>query len=206
MDLVDFLFRKIIEEGEGIERGENELFVIDLVRCPKKLKNELSYPYLKEPPRPWLVKGVLIHRGLSHYLELYAEEKNVKVEIEKDISKTFNVKGKDIKVRGRVDAVVDGVPVEIKSVEGKIVPNGHHIEQLSIYMNMLGAREGILLYVTPARICDYRVSTPMPDEEIKRRIEEALGIIPAKVPRYEWECDLCWYNTVCNRMPENVSL
>ena len=97
-------------------------------------------------------------------------------------------------IKGRVDLLKDGEIIEIKtSRAGFKIPYEHHIEQLQIYMNLLKANEGRLLYITPDRIVEFKF--------VRRKIDMKQVLndyFKSDGPRYEWECKYCPFSQFCN--------
>ncbi|MBW2675537.1 MAG: PD-(D/E)XK nuclease family protein, partial [Deltaproteobacteria bacterium] len=106
---------------------------------------------------------------------------------------------REVLITGRIDVLAyrgnEKIVYEIKTARSDVgIPHQHHIEQLRIYMNMVNAQKGILLYITPDRVTEYYVTNPMSDEELVKLVEEFLKF---NGPRYEWECNYCVYSVIC---------
>jgi CRISPR-associated exonuclease Cas4 len=194
--IVDYyieLKRREMEEYRN--RAENEIHVTELLECPLKRGFRQRYPFLVAPTLPPFMHGDLIHLGLQKVLEIYGKEKGIEVEIEKEVEKKFSVDGREVVLKGRCDAVLPGAVVEVKSALSDMsIPQAHHVEQLKIYMNMLG-KKGMLIYITPNRATEYFLDDPMGDEEIVERIRKALN--NEGTPRFAWECERCTFAWFC---------
>ncbi len=171
---------------------EDVVYVTDLVSCSQKRVFRLEMPLLSFRFEPPMLLGDLVHRGLE---ELLGDEGWV---TEMEVVKRFEVDGRVVELRGRVDAALvtdNGVEhvVEIKTARSIEKPLEHHVLQLQVYLNMLGAREGSLVYITPERLLEYTFP----------RTELDLGLLVAETvrnearPRFEWECRYCPYRRFC---------
>ncbi len=166
------------------------IYVTDLVGCSQKRLFRVSFPELTLGFEPPMIQGELIHRGLEELLEEQG------FEIEVPVEKEFIVDDEGYVLKGRMDAYEKehGVVVEIKtgrSAHG--TPRRHHEMQLQVYMNLVDANLGILVYVTPDRILEYsyeKIDIPLAElieETVKNRMH----------PRWEWECQYCPFNRIC---------
>ncbi len=91
------------------------------------------------------MQGSLIHESIERIL---IEELNAEVEV--PVTKELTIDGEVYKLVGRVDAKKDNVIIEIKTSKTDVgIPKEEHVLQLRIYVNMLNAEHGILLYITP---------------------------------------------------------
>ncbi len=171
---------------------EDVVYVTDLVSCSQKRVFRLEMPLLSFRFEPPMLLGDLVHRGLE---ELLGDEGWV---TEMEVVKRFNVDGRVVELRGRVDAALvtdDGVEhvVEIKTARSVEKPLEHHVLQLQVYLNMLGAREGSLVYVTPERLLEYT----FPRTELDLDLLVAETVRNEARPRFEWECRYCPYRRFC---------
>jgi CRISPR-associated exonuclease Cas4 len=171
------------------------VYVTDLVMCSHKRIMRRLFPLLSFRFEPALVLGDLVHAGLE---KLLGEEG---WEAEVEVQKEYIIDGDVYTVKGRADLVkrdeegnVECV-VEIKT--GRDLPEGrphqHHIDQLAIYMELLDARCGLLVYVTPERLLEFNV--PRSGFDIRARLEETVR--DGARPRFEWECRYCPFRRVC---------
>jgi len=197
--ITEKIFQSRINEYLSHQREENVLYVTDLVRCPLTLKYEQEYKDLatQNTLNPATILGTFVHEGLENLL------KNVysfNIETEVETERTVIIEGKAIKLKGRMDAVIEEngekVVVEIKSSRSdRGIPYEHHKTQLQIYLWMTGIKKGLLVYTTPDRIAEFPVERPLDDSEAIKLIEETVKM--AKAPRYQWECKFCIYSKVC---------
>ena len=177
-------------------REENTFYITDLVRCPLKIKYELTYKelFVAESVKPATILGDLVHTGLEKVL---SEKFNAKVEVEGE--KTVTIDQKVYKIKGRADAIVEKdkkTVIEIKTARAdKGIPLEHHKQQLRLYLWLFDAEEGILVYVTPDRITEYSVNDKAEEDEVIRLVEDTIRL--TRVPRYNWECNYCIFNIIC---------
>ena len=206
--VTELLYRLHLAEFEehlsGLEPGT--IWVSALTQCPRKWLYMQRFPEVARAQfKGAFALGRAAHLGLQQILALYAGSLGFsRLEVEREVVKRINVERGDlpaiVTLRGRVDALaVDGagerVVIEIKTARSDAgLPHEHHVEQLRIYMNMAGARRGILLYLTPDRVAEYTYTEPVDDEELQRLIE---GFLRFEGPRYEWECRYCPYAPLC---------
>ena len=172
------------------------VYVTDLVSCHHKFHLRKLYPELSIGFEPPAVVGNLIHAGVESIVLQHGFVPEYTVEKHVDVGGSLYV------LKGRVDAynVETREVLEIKSVktfQGE--PYDHHVQQLNIYLNLLGSPRGYLLYVSHDRIVEYVVETSHVDveEEVARLLADE------KHPLYPWECRYCPYRKICPyRRPE----
>lgn len=184
---------KMKEQRERLEEAKNPeiIYVTDLVACTHKYHLRLMFPELTMKFEPSAILGDLVHAGLEKYLEKEGFE--VEVPIEKKIS----VKGREYIVKGRVDAYKpsEELVIEIKSGRtSQNLPREHHVYQLKIYLDLLDANKGILIYVTPEKILEYEINRSK-DIDVKSLIK---SIVEDNVhPKWSWECKYCVFQKIC---------
>ena len=191
--IVEELFRSKVEESKKHVKGEDEVYVTDLTRCPLKAKYEQMYPELKEAENysPAAVLGDLVHRGLEAFLK---EKFNAEVEVEG--SKTVQIDGRAITVKGRADALTPEYVIEIKTSRAdRGLPLEHHVLQVRFYLWLFNRKKGLLLYVTPDRVTEYEISDPPDEAEVLRHLEDLLRVRYA--PKFKWECNYCPFSVLC---------
>ncbi len=168
------------------------VYVTDLTSCSQKRLFRLAMPLLSFRFEPPMLLGELVHLGLERLLE----QEGWVTELE--IVKHYEVDGVRYELRGRADAVriEDGrvvEVVEIKTARSIDKPLEHHALQLQIYMQLLGAERGYLVYITPDKIVEYSVDPG--DVDIERLLAETVR--NTAHPRFEWECRYCPYRRYC---------
>lgn len=171
------------------------IYVTDLVSCSHKRSMRLSFPLLSFKFEPPLVLGDLVHAGLGFLLAENGWEAEVQIE------KSYIIDGKEYVLKGRADLVrrgKNGKPetvVEIKTSRDlpENNPREHHVMQLRIYMQLLGANRGYLLYVTPEKLVEFEIEPA--EMDIEGLIRET--IYDLQTPRYEWECRYCSFRKIC---------
>ena len=171
--------------------------VSELVYCSNKYYLRRRYPELvvgENLYAAWSCFGRLIHAGVEKLLG------SLGFEVEREVSRVIQVNDVYVTVKGRLDAL--GVwkdrltVVEIKSSRSdNELPREQHVLQLRIYMNLAGAKRGILLYITPDRVTEYAIDTPLSDHDLKILVEETLE--NTRHPRYPWECSYCPFSMMC---------
>ena len=179
MEVMDILYQTFTEEKE---REDNIIYVTDLCRCPLKAEFERRYPIIKVKILPQFVVGSLIHAGLQQLLEKHG----FRIEVEgcKQIE--------NYEIHGRIDAIKGETGVEIKfSRSDQGIPYEHHKLQCAIYNWLFGLRKTILVYITPDRVAEYKITNIPDDYTIKKLIEWK------EYPRYHWECKYCEYSIIC---------
>lgn len=190
MDLVSLLYEWVREEREKHKRETGVLWVTDLVRCPLKRDFEDKYPELLGglTLRPSILAGKVAHVGMEAILERRLNGVAIEVEGERELE----VEGTEIRVRGRIDAVVGSEGIELKTARADLgIPQKHHVDQARAYNWLFDLKGTVLLYITPDRITQYRIDERMDDSEVKERI------LSSEAPRYDWECGYCPYSVVC---------
>ncbi|RLG82989.1 MAG: CRISPR-associated protein Cas4 [Thermoprotei archaeon] len=182
-------------------KGENELWVTDLVSCPLKTKFVKQYAELAEAAAftPVTVWGELTHRGFEDVLKILFPPEDVVTEVE--VSKSVVVEGREYFIKGRVDAMYKDIVIELKTARSDYsIPHEHHILQVKLYLWITGKEKGILIYITPERIAEYEVTNDLTDDNVKELVLDVIK--ERKVPKYSWECKYCPYTKVC---PKKVS-
>ncbi|MCY0868427.1 MAG: CRISPR-associated protein Cas4 [Desulfurococcus sp.] len=191
--VTEILYRRVMKEQlEKLEesRRKDVVYVTELVSCSHKYHLRRKYPELTLGFEPSAVLGTLLHLGLESILR---EEG---YEVEYSVERQVEVEGAFYTVKGRVDAFNPsrGVVVEVKSSRSsRELPRQHHIEQLNIYLNLLEAEKGILVYITPDKIEEYEVLKERIDvgDLLKNTINDLIH------PRYSWECNYCAFKRIC---------
>jgi len=113
---------------------------------------------------------------VGHIFEDYIAQflpKDIKVEREKSV--IFQPEN-SLSIHGRVDFIIDGIPVELKTVnsrsfwynakgDGGFKPYEHHLMQLMIYMLALKVKESILVYISKDDATIEQVNIKMENED-----------------------------------------
>jgi len=198
--VAELLYRWRIEEARKRleEKGENEIYVTELVLCPLKPRFQRMYRELAlaHSFSPLALLGEFAHIGIERVLREILGEDVVKVEVEYE--RGVEVDGRSYVIKGRVDAIVGDTVLEIKTSRSDAnIPYQHHVQQLRIYLWLTGFSKGLLLYVTPERLVEYPVTDPASDGEILDAVRSIEVGEPA--PRYPWECQYCPYAQLCPR-------
>jgi len=197
IDLVKLIYQLKLKEMQEHKREENVYWVTDLVRCPLKRYYEITYPEIitSQIFTPPFIQGDLIHKGLEELLKEAFPEGKVSVEVEGE-KEVVLPDGEIVTVDGRADAIVSldnkKVGVEIKSLRSDMgIPLEHHVDQVRAYNWLFDLNYSILIYVTPERVTQYKVSDRFSEGEVIERI------LSNEAPRYPWECSYCPYSVLC---------
>ncbi|MEM3753565.1 MAG: hypothetical protein QW778_03125, partial [Candidatus Micrarchaeaceae archaeon] len=86
-------------------------------------------------------------------------------------------------------------PIEVKYQTAlRDEPKEHHVLQVKLYLWLLSAERGELLYISPKGLKSFTIEKSLSDQEVIELIKEE------KVPRWlEWECKYCQYSPFCNK-------
>lgn len=210
LKIVDLIIRLQFKEFEEhyniISTRPNVVWVSAVVQCPMKWVFLKKYPEIsKADIKGYYVLGKAVHYGIQWLLQNYPHDLGFDfVEVEQNVEKIVDL-DTDTKIvlSGRVDAIgyrdhseyLEKTVIEIKTARSDIgIPHQHHVDQLRIYMNMVNAQRGILLYITPDRITEFEIENPMSDEELLELLENFMEL---KSPRFDWECQYCIYSGFC---------
>ncbi len=193
----ELLYRMKLEDMKKHVRGENEYYVSDLTRCPRKIEYEKNFPelVLNQAYDPTLLLGDIVHLGLEAFLKKIFGEGILKGILGVEVEKKRSI-GK-YTIRGRIDALIElesgeRMGVEIKYSRRDIgLPHQHHVLQVKIYNWLYDLPKSILIYITPNRITEYDIEEKVSEEEILLLIEDE------KSPRWPWECQYCRFAILC---------
>jgi len=187
--IYDWIMKRQVEKLQDA-RDPRVVYVTDLVACTHKYHLRKKYPELTLSFEPVAVLGDIAHAGLGKLLA----EKGFEVEYE--VSREVVVDGESFVLRGRVDAFKrdEGLVVEIKTSRSAVnLPKEHHLKQLKVYLELLGASNGVLIYITPSKIVEYYVK----HEPVNIEVEVKNLLVDASHPRYTWECRYCVFRKIC---------
>ena len=168
-------------------RKDNEIYVTELVECPKKREFRKQLWFL-ELFNPSTLIGELVHYGSGHLLKEIVKDGHVEVEVER--AKSID----NVVIKGRIDAIVEDVIYEFKfmrNIKGKL-PLPHHEEQLQIYGWLTGLEEGYIVYITPNGFKEYGKELHYTDDNIR------VLLMNKQSPRYNWECQYCAFADYCS--------
>ncbi len=173
------------------------IYVTDLVSCSMKRIMRIRYPLLSFRFEPPMILGDLVHAGLEKLLGEHGWRPEVQIE------KKVIINGEEYLLKGRADLVryAPGSPshaeevIEIKTGRDLPLnePHEHHVLQLKIYLYLLAAKRGYLVYITPERLVEFEIE-PEPID-LETLVRET--VYNEKAPRYEWECRYCPYRRIC---------
>jgi len=175
----------LIETKEHYEKREDyEIWISEIVACKyKSFLNKIYYEHGFIEPR--LILATLIHKGFQEWLrQQYGAETEV------DFQKELN----NYRIKGRVDAIANGAVIEIKyasDIRGN-EPYEHHILQLRLYLWLTEYEEGRLIYITPNRLIEFKITEKMTDDEVLMMLDTWQS------PEWSWECDYCRFYSICN--------
>jgi CRISPR-associated exonuclease Cas4 len=193
MSVVELIYEWIVKqqlEKLSESRDPRVIYVTDLVVCTHKFHMRKSFPELGISFEPSAVLGDIAHIGLGKLLS----EKGFSVEVE--VSREVEIENVKYLLKGRVDALsVDkSVVVEVKTSKSAVgLPREHHVKQLKIYLELLGAKHGVLVYITPDKLVEYHYDY----EPVDLEAEVQALLANTQHPRYPWECSYCTYRKLC---------
>ncbi|RLE64843.1 MAG: hypothetical protein DRJ47_06625 [Thermoprotei archaeon] len=181
-------------------RSPDVIYVTELVSCPLKRLYANKYPEIADAElfSSVTLHGTLVHEAVLVLLQEKYSEMGYEVDREVEIEK--QVLGYTI--RGRIDLLIrDGEEVYVLELKNPKTrgqwPYEHNVDQVRIYMNIVGASRGVLMYVTHDGRATYEVDTSMSDNELECRVIETVSRKIA--PRYSWECRYCCYSHLCSK-------
>lgn len=166
------------------------IYVSDLVVCTHKWYLRRKYPELTFRFEPQLMIGRVVHEGLARFLEKKG------FEIELSIEREVYVDSRKYLLKGRVDAYNRDEKIIIEFKYSKLFkekPLEHHIMQLQIYMNMLDAEKGVLMYLTPNAMVEFQYDRM--DYSIDKQVKDVVE--DCHRPRWSWECRFCVFRRLC---------
>ncbi len=192
--ITSLIYSEIIkEQREKLAEASDPsiIYVTDLVSCTHKRYLRILFPELTIRFDPPAVLGDLVHIGLEEYLKKHGYD------VEVPIEKEYEIHGKKYMLKGRLDAYNrdEGIIVEIKSGRSaQNLPREHHVLQLKIYMELMDAKQGILIYVTPEKILEYLIRR---DKKINIKSLLETVIEDQVHPKWSWECKYCIFQKLC---------
>jgi len=182
--MIDWLYEKTgVMKSYG--REDREYNVTDLFICrKKKMFRDAGYKQVitVDNALRGRVIGQLVHKGMSVLLEEDGWDTGMR--LEKKVG--------DYLIIGKPDAVKDGVVLEIKFQRYFKEVGDVHILQTGVYLNMLGLKRGIILYVAPNAFEEVYIDREVSDDDILWFIEHPVS------PFSKWECEYCGYRVYCN--------
>lgn len=140
--------------------------------------------------------GSMIHRMIENHMETYD------CIIEQPVYLIRN----NYVLAGTPDAVCDDVVLEIKTV-GKDVdkPYKSHVEQINMYMGILGIDKGYIIYINRAngsvKVFPVKYSEKMFNETLKKadKLWESLRNNKPPEKQLSHECNNCPFRWICYR-------
>ena len=196
---IDRLFRdmaeKYVKAREKLrakcgKEGKALLFAHELCECSEKRRMRMRFPELEraETYNARFAVGELIEEALKHRFQDWKEHHH---------TKELMVDGQCYLISGMVDIVKpeSNTPIEIKyQTSLHRSPHEHHLLQLKLYLWLLNAKKGELLYISPEGIKSFTVKKPLTNLEVIKLIKNG------KAPRWpEWECYYCPYQQFCSK-------
>ncbi len=195
--LYEYRLRNYLKYREKERNGY--IHVTRLVLCPLRKVYEDKYPEVTKHLilDPILNIGSILHEGLQKLLKEWYSN----VLIEYEVIKEFKVNEEKFKIIGTLDAYLPDqkIVIEIKTARSDLgIPHEHHVKQLKIYMNLVDASRGVLIYLTPERVTEYEYSDKASDEEVIQLIRNYINL--EKTPLWDWECKYCSFRVICNKV------
>ncbi len=167
---------------------ENVWYVRELCGCSRKHFLRVKYPWLslKSIFSNEAIFGEIVHKGLENIL------KNCD---SKYIEKKFRVNGKNIVLKGKIDALCNNVIYEFKTTRRILnKPIKSHEKQILIYMELLNIEKGYIIYINT-------ITGKFMCFEIKKQKLDLESLLKAYIENCveaeEWECNFCEYSLVC---------
>ncbi|MEM2151425.1 MAG: hypothetical protein QXG68_07900 [Candidatus Bathyarchaeia archaeon] len=127
-----------------------------MCECSNKRKMRLRFPELErvETYNARFAVGELIEEALKH---------RFKNELDFTYMKELNINGKPYVICGTID-IIDPeteTPIEVKYQTAlKDEPKERHVLQLRLYLWLIGAEKGELLYISPERLKSFIIEKP----------------------------------------------
>nr|MCL7344630.1 PD-(D/E)XK nuclease family protein [Candidatus Aramenus sulfurataquae] len=194
MKLYDIL-RSEFTNHENVIRGENEVFVTDLVTCP--VKREF---YEIRGADSALIHGVAVHNAVESVL--------VKYGCEPEVSVFLQVPERGVLIRGRVDLLCPGNHVVEIKTSSKV--NLEHVVQLFIYKYILNASRASLVYLSTSTLAVYdlvgnklcnEVTGSCEDLPITLNYDLILSLVDhylkgLRTPQFS-QCSSCFFRSQC---------
>ncbi len=169
------------------EFDENTYAVYEVLECKAKAKFMRAMPHMivSTLVNPSSLIGLLLHEGLN---EILRQENRTRV-----FTKSVNVNNTAFRINGWPDYYDGGKVIEIKFTTRPISePEQRHVQQTRMYMWLTDVMEGYLIYITPRRVVEFKIESPMTDDEVVKVIKEWSS------PRYDNECTTCPFRTICS--------
>lgn len=208
--------------GEDAKRSSTALNVTHLNTCPLKYWFAKRMPYTSSVPSPYLVRGRLLHNGIEETLGKAARNCRLLkkyglrlIDVERRLRRTLDIGGGGTAtLYGRADLVLTTEDCETVVIELKTYkksprdlwgpdqgPRETHKTQASVYVSLLEADRGYVVYVDPSEIHEDTVyahnAGKMPHSLIEEEARRLLFPSEQDIPRHEWECRYCPYREIC---------
>jgi len=189
-------YRKMQEQHP--DRGEKTVYVTSLLHCTIRPREEI--------PAVPLIRGTALHDGIQKLLKEYGE---IEIEFEKEVKKQYG----EYTLMGRLDGITkDNVIVEFKTVfKPPKYPYETHIYQVLIYMQMVGSKKGLLVYIGNNEIEEFEITRESvknteTGETFPERYEVNDEWITKQIIAYTTktlvgvydDCKFCEINKTCN--------
>jgi CRISPR/Cas system-associated exonuclease Cas4 (RecB family) len=176
---VDELLNRLTRKPDPVDQdGVTTIWVTELTNC-------LYWSYLERTgARPDTGRMVFLDyvRNLGKHLH-HAFEARLAGETEKPVVVEIEP---GVVVRGRADLYWRDQVIEFKTYTARreIYENLHHLAQISFYIKHLGARKGILIYMSRVKPEYYMVELDMGSENDRELVEKANEILLERAKRY----------------------
>ncbi len=201
--MADASFKSLIldvyqkRQAEFVPKSPNEVWVSWLSECQVKRQHD----NLSAGNSWWLIRGIVTHIGVQSFLQ------GEVAEVEKKVEYPLEVDGTQYVLKGSVDVVMkDGTLVELKTSRRTIpVFYPQHVFQLQVYMFILNADHGRLVYLTPDDVVEYVVTPegvgnsllPSPRITHEYLVSITREYLQGKRIAPFHECSSCFLRTTC---------
>ena len=186
--IMDFFYFSHVKE-----KSEREIYVTDLAECMQKRE------FYKQSSIFPAVHGNIVHFAVQSLLLKYGFKIEVPIE--------YKLKNGYV-LHGRVDALSpDNVPIEIKTASNIKI---EHVFQLMVYMFILNAKSGELLYVSNNTVSSFlvdkdNIQSTDTGEVFKNTIvinDDMLNnyanmYLEKKLIAHLGQCNECWFKDRC---------
>lgn len=178
---------------------ENVVYVSDLAKCiyavylsMREKRNDYSSLLIGQ------FGHLIVEKALKHYLP----DNDIEVKVEHEVEQEYN----GVIVRGKIDVLIidydklNSVPIELKFTKFKKI-HLWYSTQLQLYMWLIGAKFGYLVYVDPQDLSYTIYTITYNDAIVKNRlkkVKDLLMVYKGIEPEREYfGCEICPFKNQC---------
>jgi len=174
--------------------SDNRFFVSKSdFECPLERYLSITMP---KPPSIETTKVYMIGSYLHYIIQNHIKKIYPESLIEHKIENEYTINGTTIKFYGRIDAIIDNIPIEIKSFNDsygiRYIPNKIHESQLQLYMDMLNVDHGYLLYAGKTNFNIYQFKVDKNEDLINTIIDKNIKLKQNLINHIPPEPNPCW--------------